>query len=134
MMLKYKIYPQGMASTLENMLPKVHMVVKAWNSQPKYLGINANSATNESDAAVIRNSILWDVTSSYVKGKCYSPLSSHFVLELTRVSTQERDFHQNQAVDGLAYLITWVHLEGDAEANTYSGKMHCKHRCWKFHE
>lgn len=52
-----------MVSTLENMLPKEHMVVKAWNSQPKYLGINANSAANEGDAAVIRNSILWDVTS-----------------------------------------------------------------------
>ena len=56
------------------------------------------------------------------------------VLELTCVPTQERDFNQNQAVDDLAYLITWVHLEGDAEANTYSGKMHCKHRFWKFHE
>lgn len=51
MMLKCKIYSQGMASTLENMLPEEHMVVKAWNSQPKYLGINANSATNEGDAA-----------------------------------------------------------------------------------
>jgi len=29
MMLKYKIYPLGMVSTLENMLPKEHMVVKA---------------------------------------------------------------------------------------------------------
>ena len=63
MMLKCKIHPQGMASTLENLLTEEHMVVKAWNSQPKYLGINANSATNEGDAAVIRNSILWDVTS-----------------------------------------------------------------------
>ena len=67
-----------MASTLENMLPKEHMVVKAWNSQPKYLGINANSATNEGDAAVIKNSLLWDVTSSHVKGKGSSRLSSHF--------------------------------------------------------
>lgn len=50
----------------------------------------------------------------------FPPQFPFSVLELTRVSTQERDFNQNQAVDGLAYLITWVHLEGDAEANTYA--------------